>query len=245
MNLALKLEINQTNRGLRYCSQLRAAAPGLVNCSHLRAAAPGLVRRDHHVGCDEESAVLRGRHHVVRLVPHALVQRPQLGLGGLAVPLHLGTNHGLNRSSTQKYDGFQYISIHWDKGSQVHSRKFPSFLVLLWRKHAQFTLLKSVCTGDYVYSLVMDHPVHRHQADYPKFLFDYGIFYKIASPIFLKIMFFSNSDLRSLDLPCFIVVSKGLAVVHTKSNWQKQRPPQKMCRCIAWSTVLFFKCIPS
>ncbi len=40
---------------------------------------PGLVWREHHVGHDEEGSVLCRRHHVVRLVPHALVH---------VVPLH-------------------------------------------------------------------------------------------------------------------------------------------------------------
>lgn len=50
-----------------------------------------LVGSDDHVGGHEESSVLGGGHHVVRLVPDPLVEDPQLGPHGLG---HIGVQPG-------------------------------------------------------------------------------------------------------------------------------------------------------
>lgn len=68
------------------------------NNTHLRTVAPGLVGGDHHVGGHEEGPVLCGWHNVVRLVPHPVVELPDVGgqghgenvlQGGLGVTLDL------------------------------------------------------------------------------------------------------------------------------------------------------------
>ena len=49
---------------------------------YLRAVAPGLVGGDHHISCHEEGAILSWGHHVVSLVPHSVIELPDVGRQG-------------------------------------------------------------------------------------------------------------------------------------------------------------------
>ena len=49
---------------------------------YLRAVAPGLVGGDHHIGGHEEGAILRRGHHIVCLVPHPVIELPDVGRQG-------------------------------------------------------------------------------------------------------------------------------------------------------------------
>ena len=69
------------------CLVISDLTPGLRHRLRvLRAVAPGLVGGDHHVGGHEEGPVLCGWHNVVRLVPHPVVELPDVG----------GQGHGEN-----------------------------------------------------------------------------------------------------------------------------------------------------
>ena len=81
--------------------------------AHLWTVAPGLVGGDHHIGGHEEGAILSWGHHVVSLVPHSVIELPDVGRQGhgedvlqrgLGVTLDLAKKHvkGLHFTSIFK-----------------------------------------------------------------------------------------------------------------------------------------------